>query len=58
MRGGPVPRARRSDDTDARHSQDGQGTDREHPQAGSYQTAEDDPEGSTVEWVGYDESVG
>jgi hypothetical protein len=31
-----------SDDTDARYSQDGQGTDREYPQAGSCQTAKDD----------------
>jgi hypothetical protein len=28
------------------------------PQGDSYQTAEDDPEGSTVERVCYDESVG
>jgi hypothetical protein len=30
-----------SDDTDARHSQAAQGTDRVHPQAGSCQTAKD-----------------
>ena len=34
--------ARRSDDTDACHSQGAQRTGREHPQAGSCQTAKDD----------------
>ncbi len=34
--------ARRSDDTDACHSQGSQATNREHPQAGSCQTAKDD----------------
>jgi hypothetical protein len=48
MRSSPKPTnrkprcARRSDDTDARHSQGAQGTDREHPQADSCQTAKDD----------------
>src|SRR4051794_17300935 len=37
-----VIRALRSDNTDACHSQGAQGTDSEHPQAGSCQTAEDD----------------
>ena len=37
-----MPYARRSDNTDACHSQGAQGTDREHPQAGSCQTAKDD----------------
>ena len=47
-----------SDDTDARHNQDGKEPIGSTPHTGSYQTAEDDPEGSTVEWVCYDESVG